>query len=377
MGSRVSFPILCLANLALYLAVRRDEYILRGEVFGKSEILFEMNRVLVNGDDILFAATANEELSMRRYGAEVGLKLSVGKTYIHDVYANINSTAFHLNCNAFGSSAVEIPYLNSGLFFGQNKVLGKTDTSGDQEAVVERVAPHIAVMDNVVNGSLPGKQCEVMATYISQHREDLLRECRGRNFFISRSLGGWGVRRPLGFEYAVTSAQRCEAVRLLRSFSGGWVYDQRPLTFTQARKHEPLRVLAPWLNQGIESEGPTRLRHAKESWIGQLSRELGIHVKDVEKTDLLEHGVLAYQPPPTSDRIGIFDAVRSIDDVLYGVPLDSIPAPIIRRSAVNDRSNARIEADLVDVFQFRINIARFGERVSEKLRRMFLAKYFS
>ena len=88
MGSILSFPILCLANLGLYLAnIRDDPRRLRRKLQG----------VLVNGDDMLYVARESRWNSHVSLGERVGLKMSPGKAYRHPVYANANSACFHLD----------------------------------------------------------------------------------------------------------------------------------------------------------------------------------------------------------------------------------------------------------------------------------------
>lgn len=96
MGSILSFPILCLANLGLYLQCTKD---------WQSDWSYHrrLNHVLVNGDDMLYSSpktflnSENKEISLWerhvRFGEAVGLKMSPGKAYHHRVYMNINSVS--------------------------------------------------------------------------------------------------------------------------------------------------------------------------------------------------------------------------------------------------------------------------------------------
>jgi hypothetical protein len=139
MGSILSFPILCLANLFVYLYVTKDE---------KGTLKSKLRRVLVNGDDMLYTGTPQTYLRHARISRAVGLELSVGKAYCHPRYANINSTSVvydlgripfdpekfpdwrYRESRLYGKntpSPIQINYLNVGLLLNKHKVQGATD----------------------------------------------------------------------------------------------------------------------------------------------------------------------------------------------------------------------------------------------------------
>lgn len=206
MGSVLSFPILCLANLALYLmSVLPEET-------SDDDIRSACDKVLVNGDDILYRATPAEVAKHEALGVVVGLKMSVGKTYAHKEYANINSTSFDYKMssgNLFGSgtgSPWQIDFLNTGLYYGQHKVLGRVGVDiGDEEIAP---SPICGVINYLIQGSLPGRQGEILAQYMTQHADAIREETHGRNLFIAKSLGGMGVSLPAGFQTNFTWLQR-------------------------------------------------------------------------------------------------------------------------------------------------------------------------
>lgn len=194
MGSIMSFPLLCLWNMCVFLTSWEESTInicprcellreirqtcllpgagegafLRaqraedlpcecsGKIFPASQWGDPWHHVLINGDDILFMTdgkTGGLAGEYVRQLSELGVSASVGKTYVHKTYANINSGCMHLNLDhlrdrvrenwvddgfqspwspRFGwspgqpqtpsATPVEIPYLNLGLFLGQHKV---------------------------------------------------------------------------------------------------------------------------------------------------------------------------------------------------------------------------------------------------------------
>lgn len=238
MGSILSFPILCLANLGLYLeTIKEDERSLNRKLKG----------VLVNGDDMLYVAPVSLWPKHVENGAKVGLTMSPGKAYHHPVYANANSACYHFdlsrftpNQGRFSSSPWSIPFLNSGLYFGQNKVLGGTDQENEKS--------YTSVISRLVQGALPGRQSEVLSMYLNRHNGAIKAECAGRNLFVTQALGGMGVEPVDGFHYEVSVVQRVLAQQLL---------DKLPYTSNESlpwkaemsndipEAPEPLK--APWL----------------------------------------------------------------------------------------------------------------------------------
>lgn len=203
MGSVLSFPVLCLANLGLYLTVRKRER----PWAPYSKLL---RSVLVNGDDMLYIGSNSEWELHKLLGKRIGLEMSPGKAYIHERYANINSTSLDMDLSRVNTTPVEIKFLNVGLMVGQHKVLGKV---GSDDEI--RSNPISAVVTEVVRGSLPGREADVFRQYCGMHGEELRREVKGRNLFLPRVLGGMGVMPIFGIETSLTLGQVALAERLI------------------------------------------------------------------------------------------------------------------------------------------------------------------
>lgn len=216
MGSKLSFILLCLCNAGLYLAVRKRTDTRLGIKWTERRMKFWLLMVLINGDDLLTQFTQQEIEDFLEIGKVIGLRMSVGKVYQHERYANINSTSY--DCPIVGGTAKCVPYLNTGLFFGQNKVMSRV--GGIEELTEEErtfgPAPHVVVMDEVLDGALPGKQADLLKAYLEFHKSVLQRESRGRNLFVARSFGGWGCRAPVGWEFHITPTQQNEIARQYR-----------------------------------------------------------------------------------------------------------------------------------------------------------------
>ncbi len=268
MGSILSFPILCLANLGLYLSVIRED---------PRPLADKLKGVLVNGDDMLYVAPQSLWSKHVELGTAVGLSMSPGKAYHHPVYANANSACYHFDLRRFlyserfedtdlrkgrarpagtswwtvmrhSSTPKYIPFLNVGLFFGQNKVMG--GHGDDVIGLDEDEKSYVTVINRILDGALPGKGKDVMAQYLTRFSTEIKAECRGRNMFLPISLGGMGVTPPEGFKFKVTAPQRLLA-RAIFDDSPYGVVSALPLEeqhLQASLKEAPQPVTAPWLS---------------------------------------------------------------------------------------------------------------------------------
>jgi len=227
-----------LANLGVYLEVTDDHQ-------SNWPHHQRLSSVLVNGDDMLYAAPVSLWDRHIETAGKAGLEMSVGKSYHHPVYANVNSISFHYSLRK-ECTPWQINYLNCGLFYGQHKVQGSDKVSDDELKSSRRVSdeklanmyakahigqdPTQGLLTNVntlLNGTLPGKQIDILKQFLSHHVDEIKKETVGyllgdnrlftRNIFTSQSTGGMGVIHPtarsgpgpkLGVSYYVTLDQR-------------------------------------------------------------------------------------------------------------------------------------------------------------------------
>jgi len=123
MGSILSFPILCLANLLCYwnaLCVYLNDY----------TVPLSLLPVRINGDDILFRCCPSF-YSIWKGEHGIGLanfKLSIGKNYIHDSVFTINSECWVFSLLNGKPNFRPITYTNVGLLMGQSKIADRIDT---------------------------------------------------------------------------------------------------------------------------------------------------------------------------------------------------------------------------------------------------------
>jgi len=195
MGSILSFPILCLANLICY-KLALEEYINinnNGEKFRVNP--FDLP-VLVNGDDIYFRTNPEMYKIWLKYINIAGFQLSVGKNYVHPNTFTINSQCFHYN--NVSDTLSEQTYLNTGLLIAQSK-------SGAMEDVV----PVWDLYNKVLKGAHDKHHAHNRFLYHHKQTLNSVSKKGFYNFFLPPVLGGLGmIRQSSEIPVLITSRQR-------------------------------------------------------------------------------------------------------------------------------------------------------------------------
>jgi hypothetical protein len=114
MGEKTSFPILCYEVLGAHVINLRT--------CGDGRSLWEIIRgVLINGDDRLGVSLPWIEAEFWKFcNAHLGFTESIGKSYVHPTYANINSQSYVVS---FPERTVwKVPVRASGLEHGIKKL---------------------------------------------------------------------------------------------------------------------------------------------------------------------------------------------------------------------------------------------------------------
>lgn len=246
MGSILSFPLLCLANLGVYLLTTTDSHASLGLTNDQ-----RLRHVLINGDDMLYAANPSLWARHVRIGEEVGLKMSVGKAYHHPVYANVNSTSVHYSLRG-ECSPRRIDYLNTGLFFGQQKVQGRVDCDSE-----EKSNGVVSSMNVLLQGSLPGeRKISLLKDFCMLNARKINEECKAviqkhgrrsyftRNLFLPITSGGMGIDSPSGWKFTIKPIHQLVAASLI---GRGRSCTQHPLPGYPVGSLDPLQV--PWLRR--------------------------------------------------------------------------------------------------------------------------------
>ena len=259
MGGILSFPILCLANLGVYLHVRK----MSGRLTESS-----LKEVLVNGDDMLYVGTQDEWRLHAEVGKGVGLEMSVGKAYRHQSYANANSTCFVMDLSKvwteslFGEARLhpyQINFLNVGLVFGQHKVQVREAGTAESHHVTSGCVPNIPV---ILDGCLPGRQSEVLRYILLKRRREVREDSRClviqgkrqyevcRNLFLPCSQGGMGIVAPSDWKYCVKKIDR----RIAASLVPNGPHSSLPLPGPPVESDAEL--IPPWIRKTPEPDIP-------------------------------------------------------------------------------------------------------------------------
>jgi len=229
MGSILSFPVLCIANLFTYVLSLPEP--LQSQVLS-GRLKIDRLPVLVNGDDILFRASDEHYerwlLSIRT----VGFTPSVGKNFKHSRFFTVNSEPLqyikhipkiplpHLSIlpgqswvDAFDDgplppvppqvrvdNVTQLGYLNVGLLTGQAKLTGR-DTVG----ALPLSGWHSGSVLRACNPKMMHK------FFLHYHKDEIRKQTRfdtTLNIFAHPYLGGLGFTVPEGVVPRFSEAQR-------------------------------------------------------------------------------------------------------------------------------------------------------------------------
>jgi hypothetical protein len=181
MGSRFSFPLLCVFNLAIYWECLE-------ELFGPCKL--EDLPVLVNGDDILFMGprVLLDLWSIRI--KQAGLEKSVGKNYESNSFCTINSQLFTTQVFAEDQIIENVPYLNMGLCFGVKKEPFSGEGGGERHEKQKSRFKCLRGAFSVVQ-DLPKEMATSFEEQIRGHRPDI-----GKSF-LPRSILGFSPERDI------------------------------------------------------------------------------------------------------------------------------------------------------------------------------------
>jgi len=225
MGHPLSFAILCIVNLACYrIALRRwclmeDREIDPWTPDDKSSIAFmrEMtrrqdlyrtlfNKVIVNGDDILFATDVKFAKYFDKASKDAGFVKSVGKNYISPYACMANSQMFIIRDGV----VKRVGYLNQNLLM--NNSIKKGDRS-DESSTPDQIARDISAMVKLD----PRLRCCVPRCV---QKWDGLARSLGMylNWYLPKHLGGYGIDFDLRpSDWRVTTRQLQLASQLVNN----------------------------------------------------------------------------------------------------------------------------------------------------------------
>jgi len=207
MGHPLSFPLLCVINLAVYrhalwLWVRGSEEFtleVRTKLYRKM-----LDKVLVNGDDMLFKCTQDfHDRFFLPTCKQAGFKISTGKHYLSPIACMINSQLFRRR----NSVMVKCGYFN------QKMLIGSSLKEGESLATPTQIGKELSSM---VLGC-PWTRCSVPATF-SRFGKEWFGPIYRPNWYFPVHLGGFGVDSclaPSDWKSRVTRDQRQMAARFI------------------------------------------------------------------------------------------------------------------------------------------------------------------
>jgi hypothetical protein len=241
MGSVLSFPFLCLANLFAYIQSLPD----REQVL-LSRSMMDRLPVLINGDDILFRCSDPHYDRWLQEIDRVGFVPSVGKNFRHPRFFTVNSVPMeylpapspYTYWKGFSWADMEessvpwqtsiVPkitirgFLNVGLLTGQAKLTGR-----ESLGALPLSGWHAGAVLEALNPS------QAHHWFVKYHRKEIVSQTKfGRttlNLFAHPLLGGLGFSVPSGIEPRFSPEQR----RLARSLflSASYTYEGQESDF--------------------------------------------------------------------------------------------------------------------------------------------------
>jgi hypothetical protein len=205
MGHTLSFPLLCVINLAV-LRLSLDRWVAqqpmktRASFRRRAEVIFD--NALVNGDDILFKGSLELINIFKQTSSEVGFKVSQGKNYISSDTCMINSQLFSRRSGVMR----RFGYLNLRLVKGSN--IKSSLRTGDRPVTPTQIGKDLGQMVRLCPWSL----CAVPTAFKRWQKETNSFRWFTPNWYLPVSLGGYGF--PIEFAPStlrVTRAQRIVA----------------------------------------------------------------------------------------------------------------------------------------------------------------------
>jgi hypothetical protein len=186
MGSIISFIVLCIGNAtvvrsSLEIADKAKYPISLKNAPG----LAEQCPMLINGDDGLVRSTADFMSIWKSIAASVGLVPSIGKTYVHREYCNINSTSFLYK----GGKATLIPYVNMGLVLGMGRsaAISSSDVFSPDEGLT------LGARHRELLRSCPQSLRLCVHELFLKANNEVLTSLRAIPWYLPESLGGVGL----------------------------------------------------------------------------------------------------------------------------------------------------------------------------------------
>jgi hypothetical protein len=189
MGSPTSFPVLCIANLAL----TRHSLELR---YGR-QIKLKDSGILINGDDVGFVTDKVGYGLWKQVTSAGGLEPSIGKNFCSERFIVLNSAFFDVSTAADGERLLtHRPYVNYGLL--RCRTDNGTAIHQKEAALCPSTDPRTpglgALAHDLVKGHPEHLQVKLLKRFIASWKPTLDQFLpRGMSYFLPTHLGGLGL----------------------------------------------------------------------------------------------------------------------------------------------------------------------------------------
>jgi len=207
MGSPISFPILCLVNLAVSrLAMDLGGYFgpydlsgCRDQSFGYPMRPLVQYPLLVNGDDVGFESDQVIYGLWKDLTKRVGLVFSLGKNFTHPTVLILNSRLHVLDRHVDFFARVSyrlwpLRHLEVGLLYGSMK--GGSREIGEQAPGIRDLLTDVRALSHMAHELVGGWSLEqkerLLRTFFRHWRPALDRLPAGCSWFLPNQLGGMG-----------------------------------------------------------------------------------------------------------------------------------------------------------------------------------------
>lgn len=289
MGHPLSFPILCVVNLAVYQQSVKD-WVRHYTKLVKNESNFQSlrakiremglalrNNVLVNGDDILFKCDKYLFERFRANSSACGLKISQGKNYVSKVLCMINSQLFQRK----GDTMKRIGYLNQRFIYGLN-IKSQGHFVGSSPTQVHEGLNRMFETANWTTRALPLVMARWGNLFSGRFRP---------NWFAPLHLGGLGVDKAYAEKFKLTREQRLVAAQFIHDPKLNLVRQGKISPKTAKFIEIPLKEtdLIPSMSVKTESESLNTLA----AWTGRLNyldRIAGLNTEPSDEQILFKLG---------------------------------------------------------------------------------------
>jgi hypothetical protein len=153
--------------------------------------------MLINGDDILMTLNPKDYSDWWAMVRSCGLEPSLGKNYISDEFAMINSELWIENKDLFGEHAYWefAPFVSLGLLKMQKKVLGDTRKDTNKKNIL--ASDLVSTSLKLLRGFSGERRENLYSIWITENLQSIKDvTLPGQNWFIPSQLGGLGLPLP-------------------------------------------------------------------------------------------------------------------------------------------------------------------------------------